>query len=42
MNRDRGQPLGRITFSAGVAEITEDTDVRSGLARADAALYRAK
>lgn len=42
MNRDTGEPFGRITFSAGVAEVTEDTDIRSALARADAALYRAK
>lgn len=42
MNRDTGQPFGRITFSAGVAEVTEDPDTRSALARADAALYRAK
>jgi diguanylate cyclase len=42
MNRDTGQPFGRITFSAGVAEVTEDADTRSALARADAALYRAK
>lgn len=42
MNRDTGQPFGRITFSAGVAEVTEDPDSRSALARADAALYRAK
>lgn len=42
MNRETGQPFGRITFSAGVAEVTEDPDIRSALARADAALYRAK
>jgi diguanylate cyclase len=42
MNRDTGQPFGRITFSAGVAEVTEEADFRSALARADAALYRAK
>lgn len=42
MNRDTGQPFGRITFSAGVAEVTEDADMRSALGRADAALYRAK
>lgn len=42
MNRDTGQPFGRITFSGGVAEVTEDADTRSALARADAALYRAK
>lgn len=42
VNRETGQPFGRITFSAGVAEITEDADPRSALGRADAALYRAK
>lgn len=42
MNRDTGQPFGKITFSGGVAEVTEETDTRSALARADAALYRAK
>ena len=42
MNRDTGQPFGRVTFSGGVAEVTEDTDPRSALACADAALYRAK
>ncbi len=42
MNRDTGQPFGRVTFSGGVAEVTEDGDARSALARADAALYRAK
>jgi diguanylate cyclase len=42
MNRDTGRPFGKITFSAGIAEVTEDADTRSALARADAALYRAK
>lgn len=42
MNRETGKPFGRITFSAGVAEVTESPDTRSALARADAALYRAK
>jgi len=42
MNRDTGESFGKITFSAGIAEVTEDTDIRSALARADAALYRAK
>lgn len=42
MNRDTGQPFGKITFSGGVAEVTEDADTRGALARADAALYRAK
>lgn len=42
MNRDNGQPFGKITFSGGVAEVTEDADTRGALGRADAALYRAK
>ena len=42
MNRDTGKPFGKVTFSAGVAEVTEDSDPRSALARADAALYEAK
>jgi diguanylate cyclase len=42
LNRESGLPFGKITFSGGVAEITEDPDTRSALARADAALYRAK
>ena len=42
MNRENGKPFGRVTFSGGVAEVTEDADTRSALARADAALYRAK
>lgn len=42
MNRDTGQPFGKITFSGGVAEVTEDADTRGALSRADEALYRAK
>ncbi len=42
MNRETGLPFGRVTFSAGVAEVTENADIRSALARADAALYSAK
>lgn len=43
INRDTGEPFGKITFSAGIAEVTENADdIRSALARADAALYRAK
>lgn len=42
MNRDTGQPFGKITFSAGIAEVTENADIRSALSRADEALYRAK
>ncbi len=42
INRSSGKPFGRITFSGGIAEVTENSDDRSALARADAALYRAK
>jgi diguanylate cyclase len=42
INRATGKPFGRITFSGGIAEVTEDAEDRSALARADAALYRAK
>jgi diguanylate cyclase len=42
MNRDTGLPFGKITFSGGVAEVSDDADTRGALARADAALYRAK
>jgi diguanylate cyclase len=42
INRASGKPFGRITFSGGIAEVTEAEDDRSALARADAALYRAK
>lgn len=41
-NRENGKPFGKITFSAGIAEVTEDVDPRSALVRADAALYEAK
>lgn len=42
VNRENGQGFGRVTFSGGIAEVTEDADTRSALSRADAALYRAK
>ncbi len=42
MNRETGKPFGKITFSGGIAEVTEDADSRSALSRADAALYEAK
>jgi len=42
MNRETGKPFGKITFSGGVADVTEDADARSALSRADAALYQAK
>lgn len=42
VNRDSGQGFGQVSFSAGVAQIVDYSDMRSALARADAALYRAK
>jgi diguanylate cyclase len=42
LNRDTGQPFGKITFSAGLAEVQGIHDTRAALGRADAALYRAK
>ncbi|MEE4152952.1 MAG: GGDEF domain-containing protein [Erythrobacter sp.] len=42
MNRETGKPFGKVTFSGGVADVTEEADPRSALARADAALYEAK
>ncbi len=42
MNRVTGKPFGKITFSAGIAEITHGSDPRAALGRADAALYTAK
>ncbi len=42
MNRETGKPFGKVTFSGGIAEVTEETNPRSALARADEALYQAK
>lgn len=42
MNRETGKPFGKITFSGGVAQVTEASDSRAALSRADAALYEAK
>ena len=42
MNRETGRPIGRVSFSGGIAEVTENLDTRSALVRADAALYEAK
>ena len=42
LNRETGKPFGKVTFSAGIAEVTENADARSALSRADAALYEAK
>lgn len=40
--RDTDEPLGRITFSAGVTALTSDEHAAKALERADALLYRAK
>lgn len=42
VNRETGRPFGRITFSAGIAQVSRDDDPRSALAKADQALYEAK
>ena len=42
MNRATGRPFGKITFSAGVAQVDAFDDPREALAQADEALYRAK
>ncbi|BBC72138.1 GGDEF domain-containing protein [Altererythrobacter sp. B11] len=42
VNRDTHEPIGHVTFSAGVADVFADADPRSALRRADEALYLAK
>jgi len=42
IDRNAGQPIGSITFSAGVAGFGLDTNISNMLRRADRALYRAK
>ena len=42
MNRDTGKPFGKVTFSGGLAQVTDHADPRTALAEADAALYEAK
>ncbi|WP_081590405.1 GGDEF domain-containing protein [Blastomonas sp. AAP53] len=42
VNRDNGAPIGRITFSAGVAPFVPGEPNRQVLRNADAALYEAK
>lgn len=42
VNRDNGRSFGKITFSGGVSEVANPDDARDALARADAALYKAK
>jgi diguanylate cyclase len=42
ISRRNRLPIGTISFSAGMADVLAEADSRSALARADAALYRAK
>lgn len=42
INRETGKSFGKITFSAGVAEVENVEDAREALGRADQALYQAK
>lgn len=42
LDRTSGKRFGTVTFSAGIAEVSADSDPRGALARADAALYEAK
>ncbi len=42
LNRDTGAPIGRVTFSAGVAPFVPGEPNRQVLRNADAALYEAK
>lgn len=42
VNRTTDEPIGRITFSAGVANVFASSEPRDALAAADEALYRAK
>ena len=42
VNRDTGEPIGQVTFSAGVADVFAHADPRAALKAADEALYRAK
>lgn len=40
--RESDEPLGAVTFSAGIAEVAANEDCASAFQRADALLYRAK
>jgi len=41
-NRDNEEPIGTVSFSAGIAMLESDGDSSAMLRRADSALYRAK
>ncbi|MGQ3178878.1 MAG: GGDEF domain-containing protein, partial [Blastomonas fulva] len=42
VNKDNGQNIGRVTFSAGIAPFNPGEPNRQVLRNADAALYEAK
>ncbi|MEM7690063.1 MAG: GGDEF domain-containing protein [Pseudomonadota bacterium] len=42
MNRETGRPFGKVTFSGGLAQVTNHENPRAALEQADAALYEAK
>jgi diguanylate cyclase len=42
VNRATDEPIGKITFSGGVADVFAFPDTRTALRAADEALYRAK
>jgi diguanylate cyclase len=42
LDRATGKPFGKVTFSAGVAQVADLADPRGALGQADAALYEAK
>lgn len=42
VNRESGEPIGTVTFSAGVADVFAYEDPREALRAADEALYKAK
>jgi len=42
INRENGKAFGKITFSAGIAQVDSVDDARDALSRADQALYEAK
>ena len=42
VNREDDRPIGKVTFSGGVASVFDYADPRQALRAADAALYRAK
>ena len=42
MNRETGKPFGKVTFSGGLARVTDFEDPHAAVGKADEALYQAK